>query len=180
MASQSIIHSTFLVQLLEVDVFQVKIRSVLPHSSLLTVNLDSFMDILRAFELDDSVTGQVLIALGIYSSFRAYLGVGSLVSEIAITTETNFRTRKSMDAESYTLHLSMEENSSDELDRECSYYVWIQKFAVKQENKVEKRMEVEDWVITLAFPNGERLRRGMSSPGIYAFLPTEMVTNFPS
>jgi hypothetical protein len=78
MASQSIIHSTFLVQLLEVDVFQVKIRSVLPHSSLLTVNLDSFMDILRAFELDDSVTRQVRFALGIYSSFRAYLGVGSL------------------------------------------------------------------------------------------------------
>ncbi|KAG6754246.1 hypothetical protein POTOM_042267 [Populus tomentosa] len=66
------------------------------------------------------------------------------VSEIAITTETNFRTRKSMDAESYTLRLSMAENSTDELDRECSYYVWIQKFAVKQENKVEKRMEVED------------------------------------
>ena len=78
MVSQSIIHSTFLVQLLEVDVFQVKIRSVLPHSSLLTVNLDSFMDILRSFELDDSVTGQVRIALGIYSSFRASLGVGSL------------------------------------------------------------------------------------------------------
>jgi sacsin len=99
--------------------------------------------------------------------------------EIAIKTETNFRTRKSMDAKSYTLHLSMEENSTDELDRKCSYYVWKQKFAEKQENKVEKRMEVEDWVITLAFPNGERLRRGMSSPGIYAFLPTEMVTNFP-
>ncbi|KAG6753267.1 hypothetical protein POTOM_043318 [Populus tomentosa] len=86
------------------------------------------------------------------------------VGEIAITTETNFRTRKSMDAESYTLRLSMAENSTDELDRECSYYVWIQKFAVKQENKVEKRMEVEDWVMSLAFPNGERLRRGMSSP----------------
>ncbi|KAJ6418035.1 hypothetical protein OIU84_001426 [Salix udensis] len=41
-------------------------------------------------------------------------------------------------------------------------------------------MEVEDWVITLAFPNGERLLRGMEySPGIYAFLPTEMVSNFP-
>ncbi|KAH8486640.1 hypothetical protein H0E87_025595 [Populus deltoides] len=101
------------------------------------------------------------------------------VSAIAITKETNFRTRESMDAESYTLHLSAEENSTDEQDRECSYSVWKQKFPVKKKNKVEKRMGVEDWVITLAFPNGERLRRGMSLPGIYAFLPTEMVTNFP-
>ncbi|CAK7336788.1 unnamed protein product [Dovyalis caffra] len=101
------------------------------------------------------------------------------VSAIAITKETNFRTRKSMDAESYTLHLSAEENSAGEVDGECSYFMWKQKFPVQQENKVEKRMEVDDWVITLAFPNGERLHRGMSLPGIYAFLPTEMVTNFP-
>ncbi|KAL3571318.1 hypothetical protein D5086_028567 [Populus alba] len=33
------------------------------------------------------------------------------VSAIAITKETNFRTRESMDAESYTLHLSAEENN---------------------------------------------------------------------
>ena len=48
-----------------------------------------------------------------------------------------------------------------------------------QKNRVERRLEVEEWVITLAFPFGERLNRGMSSPGVYAFLPTEMVTNFP-
>lgn len=40
-------------------------------------------------------------------------------------------------------------------------------------------MEVDEWVITLAFPYGERLNRGNISPGIYAFLPTKMVTNFP-
>ena len=57
--------------------------------------------------------------------------------------------------------------------------MWKQKFPVKQENKVERRMEVEELVITLAFPFKERLHRGMSSPGIYAYLPTEMVTNFP-
>ncbi|CAA2960786.1 Hypothetical predicted protein [Olea europaea subsp. europaea] len=57
--------------------------------------------------------------------------------------------------------------------------MWRQRFPVRQENKVERRTEVEEWVITLAFPNGERLHRGSISPGIYAFLPTEMVTNFP-
>ncbi|KAL6972990.1 hypothetical protein U1Q18_027164 [Sarracenia purpurea var. burkii] len=57
--------------------------------------------------------------------------------------------------------------------------MWRQRFPIRQENKVEKRMEVEEWVLTLAFPNGERLNRGMYSPGVYAFLPTEMVTNFP-
>ncbi|KAJ6294322.1 hypothetical protein OIU76_022410 [Salix suchowensis] len=101
------------------------------------------------------------------------------VSAVAITRETNFVQRKNIDAESYTLHLSAEENG-DEFEKECSYYLWKQKFPVRQENRVDLRMGVEDWVITLAFPNGERLHRGMKySPGIYAFLPTEMVTNFP-
>ncbi|KAJ8772448.1 hypothetical protein K2173_027625 [Erythroxylum novogranatense] len=100
------------------------------------------------------------------------------LSAIAITKETNFVTRKNIDAQSYTLHLSADENN-DHIERECSYYMWKQRFPVKRENKVERRMEVEDWVITLAFPNGDRLHRGMSSPGVYAFLPTEMITNFP-
>ncbi|KAL2539644.1 DNA binding [Abeliophyllum distichum] len=71
--------------------------------------------------------------------------------------------------------------SSDDFERDCSYYMWRQRFPVKPENKVDKRMEVDDWVITLAFPNGKRLHRGTNTPGIgiYAFLPTEMVINFP-
>ncbi|GLT79449.1 hypothetical protein SLA2020_509380 [Shorea laevis] len=100
------------------------------------------------------------------------------VNAIAITSETNFVTRKNIDAESYTLRLSVGVNA-DESEEECSYYMWKQKFPVRRENKVERRMEVEQWVITLAFPNQERLHRGTTLPGIYAFLPTEMVTNFP-
>ncbi|KAE8123813.1 hypothetical protein FH972_018737 [Carpinus fangiana] len=101
------------------------------------------------------------------------------VSAIAITSETDFVTKKSIDAESYTLHLSTNEKKNEGSDKECSYYMWKQKFPVRQENKVERRMEVEELVITLAFPFQERLNRGMSSPGVYAFLPTEMFTNFP-
>ncbi|KAH7865193.1 hypothetical protein Vadar_003388 [Vaccinium darrowii] len=100
------------------------------------------------------------------------------VSAISISSETNFVTRKNIDAESYMLHLSSNENS-DNSERERGYYMWKQRFPVRSENKVEKRTEVEKWVLTLAFPNGERLKRGMNSPGVYAFLPTEMVTNFP-
>ncbi|KAG7563841.1 Histidine kinase/HSP90-like ATPase superfamily [Arabidopsis suecica] len=60
------------------------------------------------------------------------------------------------------------------------YYMWRQKFPVKDENRVGRRSEVEEFLITLAFPFGDRLALGNSSPpGIYAFLPTEMVTNFP-
>ncbi|KAK9928973.1 hypothetical protein M0R45_026084 [Rubus argutus] len=102
------------------------------------------------------------------------------VSEIEIESLTDFVTRKNIDAQSYTLHLSAEENCGNESERECSYYMWKQKFPVRQEFRVERRMEVDEFAITLAFPNGERLRRAMnSSPGVYAFLPTEMVTNFP-
>ncbi|KAB2055526.1 hypothetical protein ES319_A11G043100v1 [Gossypium barbadense] len=100
------------------------------------------------------------------------------VSGIAITSETNFVTRKNVDAESYTLCLSAEEKD-DKSGKECSYHIWKQKFPVRLENKVERRMDVDELVITLAFPNDERLHRGMNLPGVYAFLPTEMVTNFP-
>ncbi|XP_026458626.1 uncharacterized protein LOC113359161 [Papaver somniferum] len=98
--------------------------------------------------------------------------------EVSISSETEFVSRKNVDAESYTLHLSAEEISTSS-EAECSYYMWRQRFPVKLGNKVERRMEVEEWVITLALPIGQRLNRGMSLPGIYAFLPTEMVTNFP-
>ncbi|CAJ2655451.1 unnamed protein product [Trifolium pratense] len=62
---------------------------------------------------------------------------------------------------------------------ECSYYMWKQKFPVRLENMVETKKDVKEWVVTLAFPNQERLYRGKTLPGVYAFLPTEMVTNFP-
>nr|XP_017217487.1 PREDICTED: uncharacterized protein LOC108195066 [Daucus carota subsp. sativus] len=101
------------------------------------------------------------------------------VSAISILSETNFVTRKNIDAESYMIHLSADQVGNDDLEKECGYHMWRQRFPVKNEHKVERRMEVEEWVITLAFPVGERLVRGMQSPGIYAFLPTEMVTNFP-
>ncbi|TYJ98428.1 DNA binding,ATP binding, putative isoform 1 [Cucumis melo var. makuwa] len=98
------------------------------------------------------------------------------VNAISISSETNFVSRKNIDAESYTLHLSSEESVGGS---QCSYYMWKQKFPVKPENKVERRMGVGELVIILAFPNGQRLNRGVKSPGVYAFLPTEMITNFP-
>ncbi|CAL4981108.1 unnamed protein product [Urochloa decumbens] len=102
----------------------------------------------------------------------------STVSEISISSEKNYQARKNMHAESYTLHLSAEESGKGE--EECGYYMWRQKFPVKPENRVDKRAEIDEWVITLAFPHGERLSRGKQlSPGVYAFLPTEMITNFP-
>ncbi|GKV36362.1 hypothetical protein SLEP1_g44503 [Rubroshorea leprosula] len=100
------------------------------------------------------------------------------VNAIAITSETDFVTRKKIDAESYTLRLAAAENG-DKSEKECTYYMWRQKFPVRKENKVERRMEVDQWVITLAFPYQERLHRGAILPGVYAFLPTEMITNFP-
>ncbi|KAK9080568.1 hypothetical protein SSX86_000326 [Deinandra increscens subsp. villosa] len=99
------------------------------------------------------------------------------VSAISISSERNFVTSKSMDADSYTLHLTADE-TGNKANGECGYYMWKQRFPVKQENKVEVRREVEEWTITLAFPIGKRLNRA-NFPGIYAFLPTETVTNFP-
>ncbi|KAM1025527.1 hypothetical protein ACFX13_039366 [Malus domestica] len=99
------------------------------------------------------------------------------VSAISISSEIDLVAQKNIDAQSYTLHLSAEENGDD--DKNCIYYMWKQKFPVRQEFREERRMEVDEWVITLAFPYGERLHRGTSSPGVYAFLPTQMFTNLP-
>ncbi|RDX63860.1 hypothetical protein CR513_57660, partial [Mucuna pruriens] len=98
------------------------------------------------------------------------------VNAVSISREINFCTRKNMNAESYTLHLSAGENGGSE--KECSYYMWKQKFPVRLENVVERREDVEEWVITLAFPNQERLQSGSSFPGVYAFLPTEMILSW--
>ncbi|GJX96959.1 hypothetical protein Tco_0352757 [Tanacetum coccineum] len=63
--------------------------------------------------------------------------------------------------------------------REQMMILVLTQFPVKQENKVDTRQEVEEWVITLAFPIGERIRRTSSIPGIYSFLPTDTETHFP-
>ncbi|CAJ2664742.1 unnamed protein product [Trifolium pratense] len=99
------------------------------------------------------------------------------VTAVSISSEINFVTRKNMNAESYTIHLSAGKNSKEQ--KECSYYMWKQKFPVKLKNMVERRMGVEECVVSLAFPFQERLHKDKSLPGVYAFLPTEMVTNFP-
>uniref|UniRef100_A0A5B6Z3I5 Sacsin/Nov domain-containing protein n=1 Tax=Davidia involucrata TaxID=16924 RepID=A0A5B6Z3I5_DAVIN len=102
------------------------------------------------------------------------------VNSVSISSEINFVTKKNIDADSYTLHLSADKTRGGS-ERECSYHMWRQRFPVRHENRVERRMEVDELVITLAFPIGQRLHRDTKSPGpgVYAFLPTEMVTNLP-
>ncbi|CAM0878625.1 unnamed protein product [Alopecurus aequalis] len=92
---------------------------------------------------------------------------GSTASEIAISSVKNYEARKSMHAESYTLHLSAQENENEE---ECGYYMWRQKFPVKPENRVDKRTEIDEWAIVLAFP---RDAPAMSLPSMFHFLPTD-------
>ncbi|VFR01623.1 unnamed protein product [Cuscuta campestris] len=101
------------------------------------------------------------------------------VSAISISSERDLVKKKNIDAESYLLILSADEEKVGRAAGQCSYHMWRQRFPVTQEHRVDRRMDVDEWVITLAFPYGERLSGGNSSPGIYAFLPTEMVTNFP-
>ncbi|XP_031105049.1 uncharacterized protein LOC116009965 [Ipomoea triloba] len=100
------------------------------------------------------------------------------VSTISISSERDFVKKKNIDADSYLLTLDADEKLGNA--GQCSYHMWRQRFPVKQQHRVVRRMDVDEWVITLAFPIGERLNRGStSSSGIYSFLPTEMVTNFP-
>ncbi|KAG9446287.1 hypothetical protein H6P81_012415 [Aristolochia fimbriata] len=100
------------------------------------------------------------------------------ISAISITSERNYEERKNINAVSSTLHLSATINTDGEKE-ECVYYMWRQKFPVKLENQIIRRDEIEEWVITLALPYGDHTKRGIGAPGVYAYLPTEMITNFP-
>ncbi|GMP27642.1 hypothetical protein CsSME_00003537 [Camellia sinensis var. sinensis] len=60
----------------------------------------------------------------------------------------------------------------------CRYYIHRQVFPVKPENVVDSRKDFNEWAISLSFPFGDRLRRGTSSVGVFAFPPTVIVTNF--
>ncbi|GAB4852424.1 hypothetical protein Ancab_016619 [Ancistrocladus abbreviatus] len=100
------------------------------------------------------------------------------VSAISIASETNHAVSRDQRAVSRVIHLSIKEQP-DAAEETCQYCMWTQAFTVKPENKVEGRENVDEWVICLAFPFGKRLKRGTSCVGVFAFLPTSMVTNFP-
>lgn len=101
------------------------------------------------------------------------------VNAIRVSRETEFRTTKNEHSQSFILHLSAQEN--EEMENECSYYMWRQCFPVQEQSRIEERKDMDKSVITLAFPFEERLNRAENkiASGIYAFLPTEMITGFP-
>ncbi|KAH9328841.1 hypothetical protein KI387_000949, partial [Taxus chinensis] len=110
-------------------------------------------------------------------------------TQVSVSLETAFQTVKNEESESFILHLAAEEN--EEWSNEGSYYMWRQRFPAKAENWVEGRKDIKTWVITLAFPCEERVvrrnnhkRRRITKSnkvgaGIYAFLPTQILTGFP-
>ena len=104
--------------------------------------------------------------------------IADSISAASISTETNLVSLKTQGANCRVVHLSVQEEV-DVTETTCHYYVWRQGFPVKPNNMVDARKDIKEWVISLAFPSGERLKRGTSSTGVFAFLPTAMVTNFP-
>ena len=98
------------------------------------------------------------------------------VSDIFISTETDHVALSDKSADSRVLHLSVKEDGAEET---CRYYIWRETFPVKPANEFSARNDVKKCVISIAFPFGERLKRGTSAVGIFAFLPTAMITNFP-
>ncbi|KAL4566690.1 hypothetical protein LXL04_030811 [Taraxacum kok-saghyz] len=96
------------------------------------------------------------------------------VKPISISREDYFLTSKSTAAISYTVFITVGDIVYD-------YHMWQQTYDVKQKNnEVDVKTKVDEWVITLAFPNGERPQKGaIFPPGIYSPLPTQTVTNFP-
>ncbi|KAF4396679.1 hypothetical protein G4B88_028993 [Cannabis sativa] len=101
------------------------------------------------------------------------------VSIVSIASETSCVDLSSEGADSRVVQLSVKEKTCD-AEETCSYFMWRQVFSVKTENRVSSRLDFDQWTVTLGFPFGNRLRsRGTSSIGVFTFLPTAMVTNFP-
>ncbi|KAG6508896.1 hypothetical protein ZIOFF_034278 [Zingiber officinale] len=98
--------------------------------------------------------------------------------KISISGEDTCQKSRNLNAESYPLHLTAQEGDKGN-EEQCCYYIWKERFPVKPECISKKRAEVDEWVITLAFPFARRLNRGMRKSGVYSFLPTDMETGFP-
>lgn len=100
------------------------------------------------------------------------------VSVLSISSESNHVKLSSKGEHSHVVQVSVEDNTLD-AEETCKYLMWRQAFPMKPKNRVSSRADVDQWIITLAFPFGKRLKRGTSSVGVFAFLPTAMVTNLP-
>ncbi|KNA17952.1 hypothetical protein SOVF_074960 [Spinacia oleracea] len=112
-------------------------------------------------------------------SSNSYYKDATDMCAISIFHETQHVVVRSKKADSRVVHLAVG-GSQGSNEETCQYYIWRQSFPVKTENKVHGREDVKEWTISLAFPVGDRLTRGTSaSVGIFAFLPTMMVTDFP-
>ncbi|GLJ45914.1 hypothetical protein SUGI_0966750 [Cryptomeria japonica] len=99
------------------------------------------------------------------------------VNAVSVSQEIAFQ-NVNEGSESFSLRLSAEENGKS--NGECSYYMWRQRFPVKSNNRIEERRDIANWGITLAFPREDRVTTGNRvAAGIYAFLPTEIVTGLP-
>ncbi|KAL2894933.1 Sacsin [Bienertia sinuspersici] len=113
---------------------------------------------------------------------RLYVHENSIVpnnvTAISIVSQTNYIVSSDKGATSSIIHLSVKEKP-DAPEEKCKYYLWRQSFAVTDQAKVSERADVKEWIVSLAFPFGKRLKRGTSSVGVFAFLPTSMVTKFP-
>ncbi|GLJ45916.1 hypothetical protein SUGI_0966790 [Cryptomeria japonica] len=80
------------------------------------------------------------------------------VNAVSVSQEIAFQNVKSERSESFILHISAEENGKP--NGECSYYMWRQRFPVKSNSRVKGRRDIDNWVITLAFPREHRVTRG--------------------
>lgn len=62
------------------------------------------------------------------------------INAIRVSRETEFRTTKNEHSQSFILHLSAQEN--EEMENECSYYMWRQCFPVQEQSRIDRKSVV--------------------------------------
>ncbi|KAJ8629756.1 hypothetical protein MRB53_023079 [Persea americana] len=97
-----------------------------------------------------------------------------VATAIFLSHETDLGIKKDINGDFHQLSLSAQEGT-DKIVKEFKYYMWRQRFPVKPENIVDERRGLKEWVICLAFPFGERLRRGESSSDCVGYAFSEAV-----
>ncbi|XP_024523753.1 uncharacterized protein LOC9641053, partial [Selaginella moellendorffii] len=98
-------------------------------------------------------------------------------TELVLSRSVEMTTSKNGSVETSTTFLTASNGRNG--TQHSNYYMFKQTLKVPEEAKVEKRKDVDSWMITLAFPVDDRISSSCSIGDIFSFLPSDIHSGLP-